>query len=322
MPARSQTSSQPATPAAAQVSSGRNDAQPEAPLASDPVLQPSLALVQSRDYPAASQNIQNYLKSHPDSAEGHFLLGYVLYRQQKPRETLAEYTEGSRFRNPQANDLATVAMDYLLLHDYLDADKWLTQATAWNPQNELYCYYFGRTKYAENHFEEAITIFHHCLALNPHDVRAEYNLGLAFAGLGQNQEAIAAYRTAIAWQENAPVQDPQPWLDLGILLLDQSLPRDAQPALEKAATLAPDNPRAHEELGRAYEQLDNLPAASREIEAAVALAPNIPSLHFELGRIDQRLGLVVKAKEEFARCAALNATHSTDTAETPNPPPQ
>lgn len=324
-PTHSQTPTQPPVqPSAAPTleSSGQSDAQPQAPSASNPLLQQSLALVQSRDYTAAAQTIQTYLKSHPDSAEGHFLLGYVLYRQQKPRESLAEYTKGARFRKPEANDLATVAMDYVLLNDYADADKWLTQATAWSPQYELYWYYLGRTKYVENRFKEAIAAFQHCLTLSPRNVRAEYNLGLAYAGLSQNQQAIAAYRTAIAWQQNAAHPDPQPWLDLGILLLDQSQPRQAQPWLEKAAALAPDNPRALEELGQAYQQLDNLPAARRELEAAVALAPNIPSLHFELGRIDQRLGLVAKAKEEFARCAALNATHSTDAAETPNPPPQ
>jgi tetratricopeptide (TPR) repeat protein len=302
--------------------SGPGDQQPEAPLASDPILQKSLALIQNQQYAPASQEIQGYLKSHPDSAEGHFLLGYVLYRQQKARESLAEYTEGARLRKPQANDLATVAMDYILLHDYADADKWLTQATAWSPQNELYWYYLGRTKYAENRFQEAVDAFHRCLNLSPRNLRAEYNLGLAFAGMGKNDEAFAAYREAIAWQQNAAHPDPQPYLDLGILLLDQDQPGQARPWLEKAGALAPDNPRAHEEMGETYEQLHDLPKARRELKAAVILAPNIPSLHFELGRVDQRLGLAAEAKEEFARCAALNATHSTDAAETPNPPPQ
>jgi tetratricopeptide (TPR) repeat protein len=320
MPAPSQTPGPSAAPA--QASSAAGDAQPEAPLARDPALRQCLALIQSREYASASDKIRAFLHDHPDSAEGHFLLGYVLYRQQKPRESLAEYTEGARFRKPDANDLAAVSMDYILLHDYADADTWLTRATAWSPQNELFWYYLGRTKYAENRFEEAIAAFHRCLALKPRDLRAEYNLGLAFAGLGQNQEAMAAYRTAIAWQQRSAHPDPQPWLDLGILFLDQSRPRDAQPWLEKAVALAPDNPRAHEELGQVYEQLHNLPAAGRELQTAVALAPQVPSLHFELGRIDQRLGLAAKAKEEFARCAALNAAHSTDAAETPNPPPQ
>ena len=287
----------------------------------DPVLAECLALIQKRSYPAAAQKIQSYLRDHPDSATGHYLLGYALYREEKPRESLAEYTSGARLRKPEANDLAVVAMDYILLSDYADADKWLTQATAWSPSDERYCYYLGRTKYAENHFQEAVDVFGRCLTLAPHDLRAEYNLGLAYAGLGRNDAAAAAYQTAIAWERGSDAQDPQPYLDLGVLLLEESKPDQALPQLQKAVAMDPKNPRAHEELAQAWQQLQNLAKADAEMQAAVALAPEIPSLHFEMGRIFQREGLSAKAKEEFARCAALNATHSTDSAETPNPAP-
>ncbi len=250
---------------------------------SDPALQEYAHLIEQRDYAAASQKIHAYLASHTDSPEGHFLFGYVLYRQDKPHESLAEYTLGARFRKPDANDLAAVAMDYILLHDYADADKWLTLATTWSPQNELYWYYLGRTKYAENRFQEAIDVFGKCLTLTPRDVRAEYNVGLAYAGLGRDDAAAADYRTAIAWEKQAAGRDPQPYLDLGVLLLQKGKPDEALPNLEKAVGLDAQNPRAREQLGHAYEQLHNLAKADEEMHAAIALAPNIPSLHFGNG---------------------------------------
>lgn len=278
-------------------------------------------LIEQRQYDAAASNIHTYLRDHPDSAPAHFLLGYVLYRQQKARDSLAEYTAGARSSKPAANDLAVVAMDYILLHDYPDADKWLTEASAWSPDNELYLYYLGRTKYAENHFDEAIGLFRKCLALTPRDLRAKYNLGLSYEGLGRNDDAAAAYRTAIAWQQNAATQDPQPYLDLGILLLEENQPSGALPLLQKAVSLDPRNPRAHEQLAQTWDQLRNLPHADSEMKTAVALAPDVPSLHFEMGRILQREGRLAQAKAEFDRCAVLNAAHSTDATQTPNPPP-
>jgi tetratricopeptide (TPR) repeat protein len=152
-------------------------------------------------------------------------------------------------------------------------------------------------------------------------LRALYNLGLSYEGAGLNDEAAAAYRTAIAWDQDSAAQDPQPYLDLGTLLLQESKPDQALSPLQKAVALAPQNPRAHERLGQAWEQLQDLPKADAEMQAAVSLAPDISSLHFEMGRIFQREGLSAKAKEEFARCAALNAAHSTDSAATPNPAP-
>lgn len=288
----------------------------------DPALQQFLTLIEEARYDQAADQIRGYLQSHPDSARAHFLLGYALYREQKPRASLEEYTTGARFSKPAANDLAAVAMDYILLRDYADADKWLTQATAGDPQNELYLYYLARTKYVENRFEEAINLFRHCLNLAPHDLRAEYNLGLALEGLGRTDDAAAAYRTAIDWDRGSATPDAQPYLDLGILFLSENMQDQALPLLRRAVQMDPQNPRAHEKLGLAWQQSNNLSEADNELKAAVALAPDIPSLHFELGRIYQREGKTAKAKEEFARTAALNATHSTDAAETPNPAPQ
>lgn len=293
----------------------------QSPQFNDPILTECLGLIEKHDYPEAELRIRTYLREHPDSAEAHFLLGYALYRENKPRESLAEYTSGAQLHKPRSNDLAVVAMDYILLHDYVDADKWLTQATAWSPDVELYWYYLGRTKYAENRFDEAIAAFTKCLTLPPRDLRAEYNLGLSYAGINRNDEAAAAFRTAIEWETDSTAQDPQPYLDLGILLLDQAKPDQALSPLQKAVSLDPYNPRAHEELGRTWEQLKNLPKADAEMHAALSLAPDIPSLHFEMGRIFQQEGMSAKAKDEFARCEALTAAHSTDSAETPNPAP-
>lgn len=293
----------------------------QSPQFTDPILTECLGLIEKHEYPEAELRIRTNLRKHPDSAEAHFLLGYALYRQNKPRESLAEYTTGAQLHKPAANDLAVVAMDYILLRDYVDADRWLTQATAWSPNVELYWYYLGRTKYAENRFDEAIAAFTKCLALAPRDLRAEYNLGLSYAGINRNDEAAAAFRTAIAWETDSTVQDPQPYLDLGILLLDQAKPDQALSPLQKAVSLDPQNPRAHEELSRTWEQLKNLPKADAEMHAALSLAPDIPSLHFEMGRIFQQEGMSAKAKDEFARCEALTAAHSTDSAETPNPAP-
>jgi tetratricopeptide (TPR) repeat protein len=284
----------------------------------DPMLAPDRDLVEHGDYPDAARNLSAYLADHAASADAHFLLGYVLYREDKPRESLAEYTAGAHLRKPDANDLAVVAMDYILLHDYADADKWLSIATAWRPENELYWYYLGRTKYNENRFQEAADAFRKCLTLQPRDVRAEYNLGLAFAGMGHNDDAVSAYQSAIAWEEHAAQPDPQPYLDLGILFLQQGHADQALPYLRKSVAIDASNPRIHEELGRAYEQLRDFAEAAPEIEKAISLAPNVPSLHFEMGRIYEKEGMTSKAKEEFARCSALNATHSTDSAETPN----
>ncbi len=285
------------------------------PLEQSQTLADVAAMIQNREYARAEKSLHDALLLHPDAAEAHFLLGYTLYREDKADASLAEYTAGARLQRPGANDLAVVAMDYFILHDYADADKWLTQAVAWVSDSYLYRYYLARTKYAENRFHEAIDNFDQCLKIRPRDVKTEYNLGLAYAGMDRNADAAVAYQTAIAWQQSAEHPDPQPWLDLGILQLSEGHAADAAASLTRAVALDDHNPRIHEELGEALQQVNDLPHAQAELEKAASLAPNVSSLHFELGRIYQKEGMRAQAQEQFARCAALNATHSTDSAE-------
>lgn len=283
------------------------------------LLYESRALLQLQQPQNAETAVQAYLAKNPPSAEAYFLLGYIYFRERHPKRSLAQYTAGARLQRPNADDLAAVALDYVLLHDYVDADRWLTLATHMTPANAQYWYYLGRAKYNENRFQEAVDAFLQCLKLDPHNVKGWNNLGLARQGLGDNKGAMQDFETAIRWQAGQDRPSAQPYLDLGDLLLTQGKLAAAIGPLSEAAKLAPQNPKAHEELGRVYEQSAMLKQAQAELQKAVDLAPQVSSLHFELGRIYKKEGLSSSAQKEFAKCAAINRSSSTDTLETPNP---
>src|SRR5256886_16087693 len=101
-------------------------------------------------------------------------------RDEKAKASLAESTAGAKYSAPIAADLKVVAFDYVLLGDYLDADKWLTKMLEWTPDDAQGWYYLGRTKYSENRFAEAISAFEQCLKVDPKNVKAEDNLGLSY----------------------------------------------------------------------------------------------------------------------------------------------
>jgi Flp pilus assembly protein TadD len=282
--------------------------------------------------------VRQYLVQYPNSGDAHFLLGYVLFRliqaqalsaagldaasphgadvsdtkfrDAKAKESLAAYTEGAKYQNPSALDLKIVALDYVLLQDYTDADKWLTKSLEWNPKDAEGWYYLGRTKYNENRFEEAINAFEQCLKLDPGNVKAEHNLGLSYAGLGRTEEAINAYKKAMDWQTQAANKNPGPFIDLGSLLLEQNQAENAVAYLLQAVEIAPREFSAHEQLGKAYSHLNQLQKAQSELEKAVELAPQIARLHFLLGQVYRRQGLIDKAKAELDRFAKLNGAHS------------
>jgi Flp pilus assembly protein TadD len=316
-----------------------NSRQQDAPLAA------ARLLLDQGQVSEAGHMVRQYLETHPDSADGHFLLGYILFREiqteftlettaesvkdivvrpsdgktrdEKARDSLAEFTAGAKYHVPNAFDLKIVALDYVVLGDYVDADKWLTRSLEGNPQDTDGWYYLGRARYNENKFTDSISAFQQCLKLSPGNVKAEDNLGLALAGLGRNEEATAAYKQAMDWQSKASLKNSGPYIDLGSLLLDESRPEEAVPYLVQAVEIAPRDSRTHELLGKAYVRLDELPKAQAELEKATGLSPQNANLHCMLAPVYRKQGLTEKAKVEFDRCAALSGSHSIP--ETPRP---
>lgn len=270
------------------------------------------ALVESGKLREAEQLSRRYLETNAGSAEPHFLLGYILFKEQRAKESLAEYTEGAKYKNPSAYDLETVGGDYVLLKDYPDADKWFTKSAEWNPGNFQILYYLARTKYNENRFEEAVGLFLQCLKLAPKSVKAEDNLGLSYQGLNRNEDAISAFHTAISWQADAQDKDAGPYLDLGSLLVDLDHGSEAVPYLLDAARISPRDMRVHRALGKAYLHLNDLDKAQAELELSAELAPRDAPIHFMLAQLYRKRGFAERARVETERYRALTGSHSTD----------
>ncbi|WP_162601412.1 tetratricopeptide repeat protein [Occallatibacter savannae] len=282
---------------------------------SDP-LASARALADQGKLPEAEAALRTSITANPNSADAHFLLGFVLFGEKKARESLAEFTAGAKFRRPGPEELKTVASDYVLLNDLVDADKWFSAVVAELPNDANVHYLLGRTRFNENDYHGAIASFERALALHPKYVEAENNLGLAWRELNETDKARAAFETAIEWQGPAPI-DAQPFLNLGKLYGDQHQPAKAIDYLQRAAALAPNNPTVHEELSHAFAAQADLPQAQAELEKAIALAPNVSSLHYQLGQLYRKQGLVAQAKKEFDLTARLSGSHSSD--KTPNP---
>lgn len=299
------------------------------------------ALTENGNFSEADKSIRQYLEANPNSGEAHFLLGYVLFREIQAKAVaeghpdakfqdalakvaLAEFTEGAKYARPSAFDLKIVSLCDILLGGYTDADKWLTKSVAMNPNDTEAWYYLGRARYNEQRFEQAISAFKESLSRDPKSVKAEDNLGLAYAALDRYDEAIVAYQNAIDWQSDSLVKDSGPYIDLGNVLLDQNRVAEAITYLSQGVALSPNESRAHGGLGKAYLRAHDLEKAQSELEKAVELAPDNASLHYVLGQVYRKRGLQDKANSEFARTAELNGSHSSPVNDLPadQPTPQ
>ena len=275
------------------------------------------ALLEAGKFQDAEALLRNCVAENPANPDAHFLLGYALFREQKAKDSLEEFTAGAKYRRPRADELKVVAADYVMLGDYSDADKWFSEVLAETPNDADTWYLLGRTKYNENEFPAAIEAFERALKLRPKYVEAENNIGLAWKELNESEKARAAFQSAIDWQGDSP-SDAQPFLNLGVLLGTSGQNEQAIPLLKKALLVAPKNPSVYEELGKVYLAMNRLADAQAELEQAVALAPDTSTLHYKLGQIFRKEGKADRAQQEFAICERLNGAHSS--SKTPNPP--
>jgi tetratricopeptide (TPR) repeat protein len=280
---------------------------------SDALLMQAKSLVNLDELAAAEPVLRSFLQQDPRSSPALYLLGYVLQRENKPRESLEVFTRAAAIATPHPEDLRLVALDYVLLDDYIAAIHWLNRALASDPGNAEAWYDLGRAQMHQGNFVESERAFQRTLAINPLNAKALDNLGLSYEGQNRTEEALGTYSRAIEAQKNSPRPTEQPLLNFGALLNTKNRSVEAIAPLQQAVALAPSSSRCHEELSRAYTGAHQNDLAREQMERAVALDPGNPRLHYQLGQMYRRAGLNDRGQVELKKSAELYGTHSSTT---------
>jgi tetratricopeptide (TPR) repeat protein len=257
------------------------------------------ALVNMGDFAAAAKELHSYLAANPQSDDGLYLLGYVHFRQDQPRESLETFARANKIRPPAAGDLKIAALDYVLLNDYVSAARYLERSLVMDPADNEALYHLGRVRYQQNRFDLAIAAFEALLKREPDNVKAENNLGLCLEATGKSAAAIASYHKAIDIDQKAEAHTEQPYLNLGKLLNTLNRETEAMPVLAEAVRISPNSASTHYELGRAEFALNRLEEARAQLELSATLDPQNSSPHYLLGRVLSRMGKSEEAAAQF-----------------------
>ncbi len=250
------------------------------------------------------------LAANPGDADAWFALGEILFRAQRPTESLQALDAGGRLRATRAVEDRLGALDYVLLGDYALAQRLLERSLQKAPRDSVTLYYLGRALYAQNRPAPAIARFQEALRLDPANLRTLDNLALALAAEHREKEAEATFHTAI----NLPNAKEQLFLlaDYSGFLYEVGRQDEALDLLKLADVLAAPAAEASD-LGRAEALLGKIELArSLPVEAvghlqrAIDLIPEDAASHFLLGRAYAATGDKVKAASEFARFRQLN----------------
>lgn len=133
------------------------------------------------------------------------------------------------------------------------------------------------------------------------DAAALNDLGNACLAAGRTEDAIAAYRRALARRPDYV----EAHYNLAAALRDWGQPEAAAASLRTALRLRPDFAAAHNSLGAALQELGEIDAAIASTRTALRLAPDYAEAHFNLHSLLLEPGRLAPSIECLQRAVAL-----------------
>lgn len=229
-------------------------------------------------YEVAAAEFRAALKLDPKlTLRARFPLAVALFEMKKPEEARREFEAVRR----EAGDHPNISyylgrLDLDELH-YESAIRNLNQAIAQPPFPDT-AYYLGFAYFKQGDLAAAEKWLKEAAQLNPHDARAQYQLGLMYRKQGREQEA----KRAIALSGEQRQRDSsQSQLRLECAQkLDQAPRAEAHAVCEQLYD--PDDAEKLTELGTIYGQHGDVAAALKPLRRAAELAPQAPQMQYNL----------------------------------------
>jgi tetratricopeptide (TPR) repeat protein len=214
-------------------------------------------------------------------------------------------------RNPDAAELHAALASLLFAADDAEAGaRAADRALALDPEEPRPLRVRCEFRAATGRFEGARDDCTRYLEARPGDAGAQFMLGVALAGLGESETAIAAYRRAAELDE----RDARSRNNLADLLAARGDLDGALAAAQEAYRLEEANPYVMDTLGALYLRKGLAQRAISFLEEAHAGLPDVPdvTLHLALaygaaGRSDEARGLLSALLDDAPSDAVLQA---------------
>ena len=218
-----------------------------------------------QDYATAADSYEKYIAIKSDDAAVHFQLGYVYTALGRPADAKTEYEK-------------TIALNPKMPEAYLNLGLTLLSSDP----------------------KAAVPPLEKFVALQPHDARATYLLGVALEGSGQTQEAIEQYTASLEIDE----QSFDAHFALGRALLKANRFGDAEAQFRKAIALKSEDPPAHLGLAQCLLAEKKPEAAASEYETYLEAHPNDAAIRVERAALLNETGKSDEALSELDRAAS------------------
>jgi tetratricopeptide (TPR) repeat protein len=276
----------------------------------------------------AEQLLVKQIEASPPSADLLKLLGRVFLADRRPLNAAIAFKKAEAIAPLDSQTRYELAIAYLSMNHSDWARPELERLAQADPGNLLYQYWLGRVDYDAGLYPSAAKRFEAIVEADDTFMKAFDNLGLCYEALNQPEQAISAYRKAIALNRTSKPPSFWPPLNLGTLLRTRGELTEAEALLREAIRYDASTAKAHYQLGMLLEQQDHLNEAVVALKHAAASDRDYAEPHYALARIYRRQGKTDAATEAmatFQRLHDVKRTGSGDGTEPGGvqaPPPQ
>jgi tetratricopeptide (TPR) repeat protein len=164
----------------------------------------------------------------------------------------------------------------------------------------------GRAHQQAHRLNEAEAAYRQALELSPDHAETLHLLGLVNYRQQRLPEALHYLHAAVERQASAPIY----WFNLGVVSQHAGCSQDAVAAYKKAIALNPRYPEAYGNLGNVLRDMGYLSEAVDAYQQALALNPAQANTHNNLGVARKELGQTRDAILCYRKALALKPTHA------------
>jgi arylsulfatase A-like enzyme/Tfp pilus assembly protein PilF len=153
--------------------------------------------------------------------------------------------------------------------------------------------------------DDAIAAYKRALAIRPDDERTLSQLADLYRSLGRNEAAIEGYKSVLKVDPKAP----QIWYQLATLYLDLGRSKEAEATFREALVKNPKMGAAYNALGALAWSRGQIDMAEELVRQGLKLEPDVRTGHFNLARIEEARGNVKEAESLYREELAIYSDH-------------
>lgn len=242
--------------------------------------------------------------STPSSSD-ELAAAQLLLHQGKYDEAISEL-QGLASRNPSPKKIALeLGTAYYQKGEYLKAVDYLKKAQADDPRDSEAIQLIGISYYLAGRPADAIPYLEKVQSWFPSaNVDAAYILGVSYIQTKDYPKA----RIAFAHMFDVPADSAAGYLFTARMLMRQEFDPVAEEYAEKAVTLDPKLPEAHQMLGELYLYKSRIPEAIDQFQKELALNPASAAAYYKLADAYSRIQKFDDAERFLQRSIWLDAT--------------